>query len=104
PLERRRGGREHVSLAVVEPGLDRLEIPVAEVVERQVIQLADEMSEAERLEVRFVCALRRREAREDPALLERRRALRDLGHARLEQQPARVPELVRELPPFLDRS
>ena len=71
PLERRTGRRQRVGVSGVEALLDGLEVPVAEVVERQVVELADEVGEVELGEVRLARALCRREAREDPALLER---------------------------------
>ena len=39
PLERRARGRERIRVVLVEPRLDRLEIPVAEVVEGEVVEL-----------------------------------------------------------------
>ena len=63
-----------VCVAVVETRLDGLEVPVAEVVEREVVELVHRMREVERVEVALDRALRLREAREDPALLQRLQA------------------------------
>ena len=78
-LERRERGRARVRVARVQARLDRLGVPVAEVVEGQVVELARRRAEVELVEVRLDRALRRREPREDPALLERRRTLGGLG-------------------------
>src|SRR5579872_2875728 len=103
--ERRERGRLRIGVAVVEPLLDRLRVPVAEVVERQVVELVDEVREVELAEQALELELRLGEAREDPALLERPRAL--VGRRacrRLQDQPRHVPELVGELAPLLDRA
>ena len=75
-LERRERCRLHVGLA--EARLDRLEIPVAEVVEGQVVEPFGGVREVELREVALDLGPRRVDARENPALLERRRALVDL--------------------------
>ncbi len=76
PLERRERGRAGVVVAVVEPLLDRLGVPVAEVVEREVVEDTGRGGEVEPaprlLDVRAGGV----EPREDPALLERRRTER----------------------------
>ena len=76
PLERGDRGRARVGVAVVEPRLDRLGVPVAEVVEGEVVELVDEVREVELAEQPLDLALRLREPREDPALLERCAAAR----------------------------
>ena len=73
-LERGERRRPHVRLA--EPRLDRLEIPVAEVVEREVVEPVDRVREVERREVVLELCARRVDAREDPSLLDRRRVAR----------------------------
>ena len=70
PLERGGRRRARVGVAVVEPRLDRLEVPVAEVVEGQVVELVGHVREVELAEQLLGRALRLREPREDPALLE----------------------------------
>ena len=75
PLERRGRRRARIGVAVVQPRLDRLEVPVAEVVERQVVELVHRVREVELVEEAPRPALRLRQPREDPALLERRRPL-----------------------------
>ena len=74
PLERgeRRGLR--VLVAGVEPRLDRLRVPVAEVVEGEVVGPLDRVGEVERGEVGLQLGARRVDAGDDPALLERRAA------------------------------
>ena len=62
------------------------------------------MREVEPREIGLHLGAGRLEAREDPALLDRRRAYRNLGLARAEQEPRHVPELDRELAALLDRS
>ena len=70
-LERRSGCRQRIGVARVEARLDRLEVPVAEVVEGQVVELVDQVREVELVEIPRAGALRRRQPREDPALLKR---------------------------------
>ena len=104
-LERGEGRRAAVLVAVVQPRLDRLGVPVAEVVERQVVEGAGRGGEVEPRPVVLERRPRRVEAREDPALLERGRppgGLDALGV--LEDQARDVPELVRELAALLDRA
>ena len=105
PLERTESGRAGILIALVEARLDRLQVPIAEVVEGEAVQGLRHMGEVERAEI----GLNRRadsvEARQDPALLDGSGAQPDLvpvALAGLEQQPARVPELVRELAALLD--
>src|SRR5436190_85913 len=103
-LETRGRGRDRIGVAGVQAGLDRLEVPVAEVVEGEVVELLHQVREVELVEVPLDRALGLREAGEDPALLQRRRPLLDLAYARLQDQSARVPELVGELPALEDRA
>ena len=70
------------------PRLDRLRVPVAEVVEGQVVELVDEVGEVERGEVPLDLALGLREAGEDPPLLERSRSLRRPRRLRRDQEQA----------------
>jgi hypothetical protein len=72
PLERCERSRARVGVPLVEPLLDRLGVPVAEIVEGEAVEIRDEMREVERLEVPLVRALGGREPRQDPVLLERR--------------------------------
>ena len=100
------GGRPRVGVAVVEARLDRLEVPVAEVVEGEVVELGDDVREVELGEVaarpsRCVCESRARIQRSSSVC---GRSLRLGALAALQDQPADVPELVRELPPLLDRA
>ena len=105
PLERRRRRGSRVHVALVEAPLHRLGVPVAEVVEGQVVQLVDEMGEVELVQQPLELPLRLREPRENPVFLEsawpfrRGRAL-----ACEDDQPRDVPELVRELASFVDRT
>ena len=100
------GRRPRVLVAVVEPRLDRLGVPVAEVVEREVVERARRRRRSRtrprRPRPRAAGGV---EPREDPALLERRRRERRASRrsACLEDQARDVPELVRELAPLLDR-
>ena len=104
PFERGRRGRARAGVAVVQPALDRLEVPVAEVVEGQVVELVRHVGEVELAEEALDRPLRLREPGEDPALLERRRLLRRLGAlGGGDDQPGRVPQLVRELRALVDR-
>jgi hypothetical protein len=75
PLERGRRGRARVGVSFVQPRLDRLGVPVAEVVERQVVQLVDQVREVELVEVALDAPLRLREPRKDPVLFQRARPL-----------------------------
>ena len=70
-LERAQCGRTRVGLAVVEARLDGLGIPVAEVVERQVVEDACRRREVEPRPCLLDCCPRCVDPREDPALLER---------------------------------
>jgi hypothetical protein len=58
PLECRERRRARVGVAFVEAGLDRLRVPVAEVVERQVVELAREVREVELAEQALELTLR----------------------------------------------
>ena len=60
-LERRERGRARVRVARVQARLDRLGVPVAEVVEGQVVEFAHDVREVELVQVRLDRALRRRE-------------------------------------------
>src|SRR6266545_4995837 len=103
PLERGDGGRTCIRVSLVETLFDGLGVPVAEVVEGDVVQLVDEMREVELVEEPLHLPLSMREPRQDPALLQRPRALgrlRALG--REQDQAGDVPELVRELPSLFD--
>ena len=102
PLERRERSGPRGLLR--EPRLDRLRVPVAEVVECEAIEPLDGVREVEPREIGLHLGAGRLEAREDPALLDRRRAYRNLGLARAEQEPRHVPELDRELAALLDRA
>ena len=69
------------------------------------VQLVDEVREIERGDQSLDFSLRLRQPREDPALFERTRTF--IGRYALaggNDQPRDVPELVRKLAPFLDRS
>ena len=70
PLERRQRGRDRRRVAVVEPRLDRLRVPVAEVVEREVVERRRRLGEVEACPRVLELGTRGVEAREDPALLE----------------------------------
>ena len=103
PLERRERRRLRVGVLVVEPLLHRFRVPVAEVVEGQVVELVDQVGEVEVGEQALDLALGLRQPRENPALLDRRRPLLRLdAFGSLENQPCDVPELVRELSPLVD--
>ncbi len=105
PLERRERSRDRLRVTVVEPWLDRLGVPVAEVVEREVVERRRRLREVESRPRVLELGASSVEPREDPALLE---ALRRRGHPDalgvLEDQPRHVPELDRELAPLLDRA
>ena len=101
PFECRERRGAHVGLA--QARLDRLEVPVAEVVEREVVEPVDRVREVEACEIVLELRAGRVDAGEDPALLDRRRPGRAGRRASHEQQPARVPELVRELAALFDR-
>ena len=103
-LERRQRGRARVLVPVVEPLLDRLGVPVAEVVEREVVEDAGRGGEVEPAPRLLDGGAHGVEPREDPALLERRGTERGRHALRvLEDEPRDVPELDRELAPLLDR-
>src|SRR5206468_11591591 len=102
PLER--GERRRLHVGLIQPRLDRLEVPVAEVVEGQVVEPLDGVREVERIQVLLDAGPGCVDAREDPALLERRRTRLDLLAAVQQEEAARVPELVREAPALLDRA
>src|SRR5689334_6310203 len=95
PLERGERGRLNVGLT--EARLDRLEVPVAEIVEGQVVELADEVREVELGEVALGGALCLRDTRQDPALLDRLWPLGRAGVAGVHQdQAGGAPQLLRE--------
>ena len=105
PLERRGRRRARVGVAVVEARLDRLEVPVAEVVEGEVVELVRRRARSRTRRgssstARCVCDSRARIQRSssDDGRSAGSRAL-----AALQDQPRRVPELVRELRALLDR-
>src|SRR3954452_15006324 len=83
---------------LAEARLDRLEVPVAEVVEDEVVEHVDGAEELEALQRVVDLGPRSVYARQDPALLERLGPQLDLtALAGEEQEAARVPQLVREL-------
>ncbi len=89
----------------VEPRLDRLGVPVAEVVEGEVVERVGDVGEVEPRQELLDLGPRLVDPRDDPRLLERRGVelgLDALGL--LEDQPRDVPELVRELAALLDRA
>ncbi len=95
------GGR----VLLVEPRLDRLGVPVAEVVEREPVDGVHGAGELERLDRVPDLARGGVDARQDPALLHLgglQGGLDSFGVP--EDEPAHVPELVRELAPLLDRA
>ena len=57
PLECRARCRDRIRVTLVDARLDRLEIPVAKVIEGEVVELLDEVREVERVQVRLDCAL-----------------------------------------------
>ena len=65
PLQRREGRRLRVGVAVVQPGLDRLGVPVAEVIEDQVVEAVGDLGEREARQASSMSA-RALEPREDP--------------------------------------
>ena len=69
-LERGERGRDGSLVAVVQPRLDRLGVPVAEVVEREVVERRRRLGEVEAAPGVLELGASRVEAREDPALLE----------------------------------
>ena len=90
---------------LVEPRLDRLGVPVAEVVEREVVEHVRRRREVERAPRLLDLLAREIDPGQDPALLERGRIDGRLDPLRvLEDQPRDVPELVRELAALLDRA
>ena len=106
PLERAVRRRDRGLLAGVEPRLDRLRVPVAEVVEDQVVERVDDLRELERRRRQRLLDQRARlvDPPQDPALLERLRLDAAERHvrARAEDEARDVPELVRELRALLD--
>ena len=103
PLERRERRRRRVLVALAQPRLDRLGVPVAEVVEGEAVERLDRVREVERRPRLLELGARRVEPRQDPALLDLARPRLRLDPV-LEQQPRDVPELVRELPALLERA
>ena len=76
------GGRgQGVVVLLVEPGLDRLRVPVAEVVEREVVEPLGGRCEAERGEIGLDLGSNGLEPSEDPALDRVARARRGCGGA-----------------------
>jgi hypothetical protein len=69
PLERRK--RRGADILLGESRLDRLEEPIAEVVEGEVVETIDCVREVVRGEVGLELGARGVDAREDPALLDR---------------------------------
>src|SRR5437763_9654001 len=103
-LERGEGRRLGVLVAVVEARLDRLGIPVTEVVEREVVEGVDGVGEVEAAERGLDLCPGRIDTREDPALNRLLRTRLGPGTGRVRKDQARhVPELVRELAALLDR-
>ena len=105
PLERGERRRLGVGVAGVEPRLDRLQVPVAEVVEGQVVELVDEVGEVELGEVAArpragsARGARGSSAPRSPAAAPPARV------AGVHQdQAGGGPELLRELPALLDRA
>ena len=70
PLERGERGRDRVRVRLVEARLDRLRVPVAEVVEREVVEDRRGGREVETAEALLELGPRGVEPGEDPALLE----------------------------------
>src|SRR5436305_265863 len=83
-----------IDVVRLEPRLDRLEVPVAEVVEGEVVQAVDRVREVELVEVALDLGAGGVDARDDPALFERGRPRLDPLTALHQQEAARVPELV----------
>ena len=89
-LERRERGRDRRLVAVVQPRLDRLGVPVAEVVEGEVVERRRRLGEVETRPGVLELGASRVEPREDPALLEALRRDRGVDALRvLEDQPRR---------------
>ena len=102
-FEGRERHRDRPFIAGVQTGFDRLGVPVAEVVEGEVVEPLDSVGEVERGEKLLDLRPRLVDPREDPALLERVRAecrREPLGVA--EDQSRHVPELARELRALVD--
>ncbi len=70
PLERAERGRDRRLVAVVEARLDRLRVPVAEVVEREVVERRRRLGEVEARPCVLDLGPGGVDTREDPALLE----------------------------------
>src|SRR5581483_11375080 len=103
PLERGERGSGRGGVARVQPRLDRLRIPVAEVVEDEVVERLDQVREVEAREQLLDLRPRLVDAAQDPDLLERLRGeLRFRTAAVLKDQPRDVPQLVRELLTLLE--
>src|SRR6188508_783300 len=104
PLEGGERGRDRRRIAVVEPRLDRLRVPVAEVVEGEVVEGGRRLGEVEARPGVLDLGSSRVDASEDPPLLEIPRLDRGrdvLGV--LKYQPGDVPELDREFSTLFDR-
>ena len=104
PLERSERRGKSIRILCDEPRLDRLRIPVAEVVEGEAIERGGRGCEIELPERALQELPRLVEAREDPALLSRARPGLRLDPLRAGEHDAvrHVPELDRELPALLD--
>src|SRR5919108_5914320 len=105
PFEKCERSRARVFITAVQARLDRFGVPVAEVVERDAVELRREPPEVEALPGFGVLRVESIEPPDDPLLLEalgpdRRPRLTDVR----DDQPADVPELVRELTSLFHRT
>ena len=92
-----------IGVAVVEPGLDRFRVPVAEIVEGQPIKGSDRGRELEPRDRVFEKPASAVETSRDPPLFDGVWAVSRLDSLGLgEHQPRHVPQLVRELPSLFD--
>ena len=99
PLERGERGGDRRLVAVVEPRLDRLGVPVAEVVEGQVVERVGDVREVEARRASSsisarASSIRARIHRSSSAV---GRSAGSIAVGVLQDQPGDVPELVREL-------
>src|SRR5688500_4692367 len=102
-LERRERRSVRILVTVSLPRLDRLQVPVAELIERQPVERPSDLCEVEYLEIRLDRRARRVELREDPPLFERPRPrLHRLACSGVQEQATCVPELVRKLSSLLN--
>ena len=101
PLERGQRGGAGVGVAAVEPRLDRLGVPVAEIVEREAVQGVHGAGEARTPRALLELGAR---LRFGPGSSAPRRAAagRPPPRRSAQEQPGDVPELVRELAALLD--